>query len=92
MQDPLPKEWIYNKDIPSVWNGLLRKIGQLHIEVKTGGILDNPFITDWAHIQGLATRRQEKLPKKYRHKTEEGAAQTYVDSKVPLTSFLQKEA
>jgi len=101
LTDPAPDSWVKNNDFPKVWPFLMSATGDLLLEIDVDPLKDKSvYVIDQAHMRGGAecgpsghsvTEPEPRYQRKYYHNSLQEAEKAYLDSKVPLQTYLEKE-
>lgn len=88
--EPLPQEWIFNKDFKNLWENFRCHTGELLLEIEIYPEVDKIFVADRGHMQGYFNYERDGIPKRYSYNTLQEAERAYMKSKIPLAQYLLK--
>lgn len=93
--EPMPENWINNKDFHLTWKTLERDLGgRMLLEIEIGPDLEeDSFVVDRGHVEGVLYNEvpDTKFPDKYRHGGRDVAEAAYLRSSVPLKQYIENE-
>jgi len=89
---PQPEQWVSNPYFKNTWpvlkRDLTRRGGSLLLEIKVDPDRDKVWVADRAHMEGHFYPDEASVPAEYRHSTKELEERHYMESRVPLLTYL----
>ncbi len=88
--EPLPDNWVKNKDFREIWDYLRNDMGTLLLELDVDPEKDKVFVVDRGHIEGFLYDDKKGIPERYLHSTRKEGERAYMESKVSLKDYLSR--
>lgn len=94
--EPVPGTWINNKYFPLTWKTLVHDFGildngKLLLEISINPQIDEVYVGDRSHLEGVLYPDKTDIPEKYLHKSLEEGEQKFMESLIPLGEYLERQ-
>jgi hypothetical protein len=88
--EPLPDNWVKNKDFKGIWKYFLHDMGRLLLEIEVDPEKDEVFVVDRGHVEGALYKDKKNIPEQYLHASRQDGEHAYMESKISLQEYLKK--